>query len=115
MQIGDQGMSYVADLSDPIEDVHDVVETFRIYGAVEPDWEAILSGAVKVLDEQLARLRSPGEDLRELADQLHGVLERGLVPDDPALDEVAWRVDALLRMQQLAGAPKPEDEDWAFH
>lgn len=52
--------------------------------------------------------------MSDLVPQLRHLVDAGLAQGDPILEEVAGRVEALLRETRIPGIPRPDDENWEF-
>ncbi len=106
-------MSDRAELANPITDVRDVVETFRLYSILTSDWRERLSAAIQTLDQLPEGVRSESR-VSVLVPRLRRLVDAGLAQGDPVLDEVATQVQALLHETRIPGIPRPDDENWEF-
>lgn len=106
-------MSDRAGLANPITDVRDIVETFRLYGIPLSNWRETLSAAIDMLDRLPDGVRSDNR-VSVLVPRLHHFINAGLTRDDPTLNEVSSQVEALLDNTRIPGIPRPDDQNWDF-
>lgn len=103
-----------AELADPVVDVRDVLETFRAYRVIAPDWREVLEGAAEALDRLPEDAQIPSR-LPSLIIRIRQLLQSGLKVEDPVLQEAADQIAHLLRETRIPGIPHPGDEHWGFH
>lgn len=106
-------MQYAADLTDPLVDVRDVLESFRTCQLTPPDWYQTLSAAMIALD-QLPPEVELDDLLPNLLPHLNLLLAKGLGNAPQVVDQVADQVAILLEQTRIPGIPSPEDDDWGF-
>lgn len=106
-------MQNAAELADPLVEIRDVVESFRTYRLVLPDWDTVLGRAMAAL----SGLRPPAEAealFAGLLPNLRLLMAEGLGRAPHVVDEVAQQVASALKQAKVPGIPAPEDDDWSF-
>jgi hypothetical protein len=106
-------MRYGAELADPIADIRDVVETFRVYRVITADWYEVLTVAVEALDRLPEDVKAASR-LPVLIPRIRQLLQSSLKSDDPVLQEVADHIADLLQEIRIPGIPRPDDDHWEF-
>jgi hypothetical protein len=106
------GMQYATDLADPLLEVRDVVESFRSYQVIPPDWDDTLRHAIAALS-QLQALAQVNVLPAGLLPDLDLLVTDGLAGSSQVVDKVATQVADVLKETTIPG-PAPEDEDWSF-
>jgi hypothetical protein len=106
-------MQYDARLADPLDDVRDVVESYRCCGVMPADWHRTLGEAVAALD-QLPQEAEVDALLPDLIPHLRILLTQGLDGAPQVVSEVADQVAAALSRTRIPGIPRPEEGDWGF-
>lgn len=94
-------------------DVREVVETFRRYHIVTPDWAAILTAALREL-EAVDRPKAINGRIVEVVSELRQIIEGGLESDVDLLERISGNTQVIISMVPVPGLPTPEDENWAF-
>lgn len=97
----------------PLWDVREVVETFRRYHIVTPDWAEILTTALREL-EAVDRPKAINGRIVEVVSELRQIIEGGLGSDADLLERISGNTQAIIGMMPAPGLPTPEDENWAF-
>ncbi len=91
----------------------EVVESFRQWQIVVPDWEGTLQDVVEVLGS----LPSGGA-LQVGVDELRGdlalLLQTGLPSDPRELDDLSTALREVVTKVRVPGVPRPEDLAWSF-
>ena len=105
-------MRDAADLADPLLELRDVVESFRSYRVLPPDWDETLRRAMVAL----SRLQTSAQvDVLPagLLPDLDVLLNDGLDRSPQIVEKVATQVADALGKTTIPG-PTPEDDDWSF-
>jgi hypothetical protein len=97
----------------PLWDVREVIETFRRYHIVTPDWVKILTAALQEL-EAVDPSKALNGRIVEVVSGLRQIIEGGLESDVALLERISDSTQAIISMMPAPGIPTPEDEDWAF-
>lgn len=97
----------------PLWDVREVVETFRRYRIVTPDWAKILTAALQEL-EAVDPSKAISGRIVEVVSGLRQIIEGGLESDVDLLEQISGNTQAIISMMPAPGLPTPEDENWAF-
>jgi hypothetical protein len=97
----------------PLWDVREVIETFRRYRIVTPDWVRILTTALQEL-EAVDPSKAMNDRIVEVVSGLRQIIEGGLGSDVDLLERISSNTQTLINMMPAPGIPTPEDEDWAF-
>jgi hypothetical protein len=90
-----------------------VVESFRQWQIVVPDWEGTLQDVVEVL----GGLPSGGAfqgGVDELRGDLAQLLQTGLPSDPRRLDDLSTVLREVITTVRVPGVPRPEDPAWSF-
>lgn len=103
-------MSEAARLADPLVDVRDVLETYRLYGLEVADGRAILTSAADRLSH-LDECSCAGR-YGDLTSQLRLLASGELGERRQLLEQVADTVDALLRDTRMENVLRPDEEYW---
>jgi hypothetical protein len=97
----------------PLWAVREVIETFRRYHIVTPDWVKILTAALQQL-EAVDPSKAINGRIVEVVSGLRQIIEGGLEPDVDLLERISGNTQAIISMMPAPGLPTPEDENWAF-
>jgi hypothetical protein len=87
----------------------EIVESFRQWQIVVPDWEETIQDVVEVLDSLPARV-----GVAELRGDLSQLLHTGLPNDPSGLDELSTALREVVTTVRVPGVPRPEDPAWSF-
>lgn len=106
-------MQKAAELADPLVEIRDVVESFRTYHLVLPDWDTVLGQAMAALSGLEPSAQAEALFAR-LLPNLRLLMAEGLSGAPHVVDEVAQQVANALKQTKVPGIPAPEDDDWSF-
>ena len=106
-------MAYDLELADPLVEVRDVAESYRVHEVVLPEWKATIEAAVRALSELPP---DAGVDVRlpGLLPLLRTLIDRGISREPATVEAVARQVAEALSRIELPGVPSPHEDDWAF-
>jgi hypothetical protein len=91
----------------------EIVESFRQWQIVVPNWEETLHDVVEVLGS----LPSGGAlrvGVAGLPGDLAQLLRTGLPSDPSTLDELSTALREVVTTVRVPGVPRPEDPAWSF-
>jgi hypothetical protein len=106
-------MQNAAELADPLVEIRDIVESFRTYSLVLPDWDTILGRAMATLSGLGASAEAEAL-FAGLLPNLRLLVAEGLRGAPHIVDQVAQQVESALKQTKVPGIPAPEDDDWSF-
>lgn len=91
----------------------EIVESFRQWQIVVPDWEGTLLDVVEILGS-LPSGGDRGVGVAELRGNLAQLLRTGLPNDPSGLDELSITLREIVTTVRVPGVPRPEDPAWSF-
>lgn len=99
-------------LAEPLADVRDVLESFRLHRLLTANWAAVLADAADAL-ERLSEAETGSATVR-MAAELRNLVVQGLQSDEQVVGRIADEAARLLEETVVPGLPRPEDEHWEF-